>query len=108
MSELRIPRGAVVVREMLAHGYSEFPSLVIPGRDKQVSARDRKSHVGVVIAMGPHRQTKKGVEVDPGFVVGDVVTWHWETHEKSWTRPWPPDGEDACWLPTDCIDGVVG
>jgi co-chaperonin GroES (HSP10) len=75
--------------------------LIIPSRD----ARDRETHRGVVLALGPPAQVN-GHDVPHGFNVGDEVVFHWEHNEIGHTRPWT-DGKDACWIPHHCVDAVI-
>jgi co-chaperonin GroES (HSP10) len=96
----------VVVREDYASDYAEYKHIVIPDRDAKQAARDRKSHVGTVLAMGAPAQTSQGVDVPHGFDVGDRVCFHWVNYEAGFTRPWT-DGEMACWIPQAAVDGVV-
>lgn len=106
--KVRLLRGQVVVRE---DKDAEFRHLciLVPGpstkHDKDAVPRSRAWHKGTVLAMGEPMRTEKGVEVEPGFDVGDTVFFHFDHHEKSWTRPWV-DGEEAVWVPQWCVDAV--
>jgi co-chaperonin GroES (HSP10) len=92
-------RGQVVVREI-----EEKSSIWTP----DPAPRQVKTHCGVVIAMGPPARTRKGrAEVPHGFRVGDVVQYHFEHHQETWTMPWPLDGKKVTWLAQHNVDGVV-
>ena len=101
----RLMRGQVVVREL---DVSASAVLWTPGQGK----RQERTHRGIVLGMGPPALTpvtwngKGGHPVDHGFKVGDVVQYHFNTHQEAWTMPWPPDGLPATWLPQESIDGV--
>ncbi len=111
MSEIRVMRGQVVIREDLDAAHRQFSHIVTlrsrDGDDAKAEQRARTSHRGVVLAMGPPARTKKDVEVDPGFKVGDEVYFVWSHLEKAWTRPWPDDGLDAAWVPQQNVLAVV-
>lgn len=94
---IRLLRGQCVVRELPPVS----SLLVLPA----ANPRDVKTHRGEVLAMGEPAQVN-GHDVPWGFKVGDVVQYHWEKLERAWTRPWL-DGEPACWMRQDEIDGVV-
>lgn len=95
---IRPLRGQVVIREIKeASGMLWTP---------EPDPRSVKTHRGVVLAMGAPARTSKGVEVPHGFQVGDVVQYHWVHRERDYTRPWT-DGEPACWIPQECVDGVI-
>lgn len=108
--KIRLLRGQVVVREDLKAGTEQYKHIVVPDvsskHDRDAVARGRSWHKGVVLAMGAAAMTKKGVEVPPDFKIGDTVLFHWDHHERSWTRPWA-DGEPAAWMPQHCVDAVV-
>lgn len=107
----RVLRGQVVIREELDAQHAEYRHIVVPraraGDDADGERRARTSHVGIVLAMGPPARTARGVEVTPGFAVGDRVVFHWGHLERAWTRPWPEDGLDACWIPQEFVDAVL-
>ena len=95
---VRLLRGQVVIREerhVSAHVWAPTPE----------NPRDVKTHRGRVLAMGPPAVTRKGHEVPHGFKVGDIVQFHFNHRERDFTRPWT-DGEDAVWVPQECVDGV--
>lgn len=96
---VRIMRGQVVVRE----DKSMSSIIEIVGDNP----RERKSHRGIVMAMGNPAITKHGHEVAWGFDVGQMVQWHFEKHEGARTRIWPEDGKEAIWLMQQEIDGVI-
>lgn len=67
---VRVLRGRVVIRE------SEPPQvgrIVVPQNYYDKHRRETKSHRGTVLALGAPQRTRKGVEVPPGFAVGDTV-----------------------------------
>lgn len=107
---IRLLRGQVVVREDLKADTDRYTHIVVPDvstrDDKHAIARARGWHRGKVLAVGPLAQTKKGIEVDRGFGVGDTVLFHWEHHEAGFTRMWE-DGELAAWVPQFCVDAVI-
>lgn len=92
--KIRLLRGQVVVRERY-----DVASKVLWTPDP--NDRHTKTHTGEVLAMGPPIRG-----IDPGFVVGDVVQFHFEHNREAWTRPWPLDGEMAIWVPQSCVDAV--
>lgn len=107
---IRLMRGQVVVREELNADTAHLTHIIVPGVSNSdlndAIDRNRTWHRGKVLAMGPPSRTRKGrAEVPHGFVVGDTVLFHWEHHEKSFTREWI-DGEPAAWLSQRCIDAV--
>lgn len=108
--QIRLLRGQCVIREDLRADYRKYSSIFVPDvwttDDKDAVARARTWHQGVVLALGAPVLTAGGAEVPPGYAVGDTVVFHWEHHEKAYTRPWV-DGENACWIPQGCVDGVV-
>jgi hypothetical protein len=67
--------------------------------------RETKTHTGVVLGMGAPSLTKGGAEVPQGFVVGDVVQYHFEHHQAAATRVWT-DGKLAHVVPQWCVDAV--
>lgn len=107
---VRLLRGMVVIREHLDADVEHFKHIIVPGvstrNDRDAVARNRTWHRGEVLAMGPPAKTAKGVEVEPGFEVGSVVVFHFDHHEKAWTRPWV-DGKNAVWCPQQMIDAVI-
>src|SRR5258706_5210064 len=100
--EVRLMRGQVVIREDKNTLQREYQNIIVP----EAQDRERTSHRGVVLAMGPPMQTKRGVDVPHGFMVGDVVQFHWEHLEKAWTNRWT-DGLMAAWVPQKFVDAVV-
>lgn len=106
---IRLLRGQVVIREHLYAGYDQYPSIIIPDvstrHDKDAIARERTWHRGEVLAAGPPALHGPH-EVPQEFKVGDLVIFHFEHLEKSWTRPWS-DGKDATWVPQSCVDAVL-
>lgn len=100
-------RGQVVVREDVKAHYST--SIIVPDT-VMANERSRKTHRGVVIAVGrPARvhANRPSAEVPHGFAPGDEVVYHYTHNEKAHTRKWPPDGEDATWVPQGNIDAVI-
>ena len=96
--KIRPMRGQVVVREVAAS-----PSSVL--WTPEMRAREVRTHTGRVLAMGPPARTAGGVEVAPGFSVGDLIQWHFTSNEANATRVWE-DGEPAVWVPQVNVDGV--
>ncbi len=90
-------RGQVVIQEI-----SPQASAVLwtpaPG------LRDVETHTGRVLAMGPPARTPTGAEVEHGFVVGDLVQYHFTHLEEAATNTW--NGEKAVWVPQQNVDGV--
>jgi hypothetical protein len=79
--------------------------------------RDRTSHRGRVVAMGPPAETKRGVPIAPTFTVGDEVLFVFDKLSDrdgghgSWTEDarrgqWPPTGEDVVWIAQEEVIGV--
>jgi co-chaperonin GroES (HSP10) len=95
---IRLLRGQVAIREIKA----EERGIWIPDPS---NPREVLTHRGRVLGMGEPAQINSH-DVPWGFVVGDVVVYHHEKWEKGATRPWPADGEDACWMHQSEIDGV--
>lgn len=95
---IRLLRARVVIRENISH------SSVLWTPDG--NPRDRKTHRGVVLGMGPPGLNKWGHEVPWGFAVGDEVLYHFEQHEGAATKDWI-DGRPAHWLPQFSVDAVV-
>jgi co-chaperonin GroES (HSP10) len=96
---IRLMRGQVVVRET-----TPKPSDTIWTPDP--TARQVKTHRGIVLGVGPPALEFNAVEVPHGFNVGDEVIYHFQHHQDAHTRPWT-DGRDATWLPQYCVDGVI-
>lgn len=68
--------------------------------------REVRTHRGIVLAVGDG--TYYGKHVIPMPVrVGDVVQYHWESHEESATIVWPEDGKRAVIVPQWCVDAVI-
>lgn len=107
---MRLLRGRVVVREDLKADTAQYKHIVVPDvstqHDKDAIARARTWHRGKVLQVGPPALTVDGVEVPQEFKEGDDVIFHFEHHEKSWTRPWS-DGEPAIWVPQQAVDAVI-
>lgn len=105
---IRITRGWVVVREEKRRS-----SVIIdPG---VASPREIVTHRGVVLAMGnpailhgtlADHETPADHEVPHGFVVGDMVQFHFAGHEGGRTHEWE-DGKPAVWLAQHEIDAVI-
>lgn len=93
-------RGQVVLREVDA----TTSDLWLPKADPK--SRDLKTHKGVVIALGPPALLYDKHEVPHHFEVGDVVQYHFQHNLEGATRPWPPDGKPATWIPQFDVDGV--
>ena len=106
---MRLLRGQVVVREDMTP-HDRAGRIIIPAvsnsDEKHAVSRRRDWHVGEGIAMGPPAQTKRGADVPHGFTVGDRVLFHWVHNEANFTLPWI-DGQPACWVPQEAIDGVI-
>jgi hypothetical protein len=99
---LRLMRGQVVVRELDA----ATDALWTP----EPSARQVKTHRGVVLGMGPPARLTEhpdSPEVPHGFGVGAVVQYHFGAMgtQAARTRAWL-DGEPATWLTQAEIDAV--
>jgi co-chaperonin GroES (HSP10) len=95
---VRVLRGRVVVREHK----EESVTLWTPEGDPRV----KLTHRGTVLGVGPGAYTKKGVEVDIGVSVGDVVQFHFEGTERGRIAPWT-DGEPALYLAQREVDAVI-
>jgi hypothetical protein len=100
---LRLMRGQVVVREEIP---PPSPALWTP----EQGPRQVKTHRGVVLGLGPPARLTEhpaSPEVPHGFVVGDVVQYHFAAvgTQASRTRGWV-DGKPATWLHQGEIDGV--
>jgi co-chaperonin GroES (HSP10) len=67
---VRVLRGRAIIREAEP---LQLGRIIIPQDYYDKHRRDTKSHRGVVLDMGAPQLTRKGVEVPPGFRVGDVV-----------------------------------
>jgi co-chaperonin GroES (HSP10) len=100
---IRLLRGQVVVRELTERRYGP---IIIPDSAQDSAHKESTSHRGTVLAMGAPATMPNGVEVDPGYTVGDTVQFHWEHNEVNYTGPWE-DGKFACWLSQHCIDAVI-
>lgn len=97
---MRLLRGRVVIREIT--GRSTVLWTPAPG------LRDVRTHVGRVLAMGPAALSASRAdarEVEPGFVVGDVVQYHFTHLEELATNFW--DGKRAHWIPQENVDAVI-
>lgn len=103
MQKIRLLRGQVVIREDVHADTSHFKSIVVP---YMTNGRDKPWHRGRVLQVGPPALTSKGAEVPYEFGVGDEVIYHFNHHQKAWTRPWV-DGKDATWIPQQLVSGVV-
>lgn len=99
--KIRLLPGQVVVRELLDRG-----TIIVPVTSEKLIRSEARSHRGVVLAMGSPAKTPSGIEIPKGFSVGDIVYFHWIHNESKFTRPWPPDALDACWIPQEAIDAV--
>lgn len=98
--KIRLLPGQVVIREERREP-SERLWTPTPG------ARETRTHTGRVLALGPPaRLNGSGVEVPHGFVVGDLVQYHFTSHQDAATRTWPPDGKPATWVQQENVDGV--
>jgi len=105
MSEWQLLQGRVAVVEL--HERSPLIHRV-DGYDK-THERDRTSHRGRIVAMGPPAETKKGAVIAPDFGVGDEVQFvfdqlsdHYGGH-GSWKESaregvWPPTGEKIFYI----------
>jgi len=100
---IRPMRGQVVVREVEV---SPSGALWTP----TPGARQVKTHTGRVLALGPPARLTEhpgSPEVPHGFVVGDLVQYHFGAvgTQEARTRAWS-DGKPATWLTQAEIDGV--
>jgi hypothetical protein len=93
-------RGQVVLREL----DSVISDLWLPSEDPK--SRYVKTHRGLVIALGSPALLYDKYEVPYHFHVGDIVQYHYRANLDATTRPWPPDGKLATWVPQFDIDGV--
>ena len=100
LAVIRLMRGQVVIREQ-ANSLSRSIWTPVQG-ERQVSI-----HRGVVLGIGAPAELPNGVPIPHGFVVGDVVQYHFIHHKEAHTRPWPPDGLSATWVPQQCVDAVI-
>jgi co-chaperonin GroES (HSP10) len=91
-------RGRVVVREII----EDSRSLWTP----QGNPRERLTHRGIVLALGPPALTPLGAEVPYEYDVGAVVQFHFAGTEKGRIAPWT-DGEPALWMAWFEIDAVI-
>jgi hypothetical protein len=98
---IRLLPGQVVIREV-DPAPSESLWTPAPGE------RERHTHTGVVLAVGPPARTHggTGAEVPHDFAVGDLVQYHFTSHKGAATRAWPLDGRPAAWIPQENVDGV--
>jgi len=96
---VRLMRGQCVVREA-----GEARSSVLWTPDE--SQREVQTHRGVVLGLGPPAEMD-GVPQPWGVEVGDVVQYHYIHNRAAHTRPWPPDGLRATWVPQSCVDAVI-
>lgn len=104
-------RGRVAIREL-----HYTPSRIVqPDGYAKTHERDRTSHRGLVLAMGPPAQTRKGVDVVPDFQPGDVVLFVFDAPnadlvqgggatEQARTGIWPADGGPCVWI---CQEEVI-
>ena len=102
---VRLLRGRVIVREL-----DPTSSIWMPVQ----TARNVRTHRGVVLGMGPPAVQEfvvdgvsRLVDVPHGFKVGDVVQYHFEHHQEAWTQVWPPDGKLATLIAQEFVDAVV-
>lgn len=71
-------RGRVLIAKSVHDAAKEErlrSGLIIPAT--AFNPRADKSHRGRVLAMGPPARTKRGVEIQPDFRVGDEVLYVW-------------------------------
>ncbi len=98
--KIRLMPGQVVIRE-------ETPEASAVLWTPTPGARETHTHTGRVLAHGPPaRVNGTGAEVPHGFTVGDLVQYHFTSHEGVATNVWPLDGKVAVWLPQENVDGV--
>jgi co-chaperonin GroES (HSP10) len=116
--KLRLLPGRVAIREDLPE---KVGAIVLPGGYHQAHERDRRSHRGIVLAVGPPARTRKGVEVPLGFGPGDVVHFVFDSApaygdasrlgvggatEKARRGVWPKDGLPCTWVAQEEIVAV--
>lgn len=98
---MKLLRGRIVIREIR----EPRGPLWTPDPNPKVV----HTHVGRVLAMGPAALSSSRAEareVAPGFVVGDVVQYHFTHLEKLATNLWE-DGKKAHWIPQENVDAVI-
>jgi hypothetical protein len=99
--KIRLMRGQVVVREV-----TRARSSLLWTPDP--TARQQKTHTGVVLGLGPPARLTdhpNSPEVFHGFQVGDIVQYHFTSHQEAATREWT-DGKPATWIPQMNVDCV--
>ena len=116
--KLRLLRGRVAIREDLP---TSIGAIVLPGGYHQAHERDRRSHRGIVLAVGDPAVTRKGVEVPLGFGPGDVVHFVFDSApaygealrlgvggatEAARKGVWPGDGMPCTWVAQEEVVGV--
>lgn len=67
--------------------------------------RAKSSHRGTVLAMGAPALSKKGIEIPPGFEVGDEVQYVYVHNQQEFTKEWI-DGGVCTWVPQECVIAV--
>jgi co-chaperonin GroES (HSP10) len=102
---IRLLRGRVAIREILP---TKSGRIVLPDDYHDKHERDRTSHRGLVLAMGPPARTASGAEVTPGFAPGDVVHFVFALHgtEASRVNTWPADGGRVVWVAQEEVTAV--
>jgi co-chaperonin GroES (HSP10) len=100
---LRPLRGRVAIREL----HDKPTTIVLPDGYHKAHERDRTSHRGVVLGMGPPARTRKGAEVAAEFTEGSTVRFVFDADngvegggftEAARTAVWPPDGGPCVWV----------
>jgi co-chaperonin GroES (HSP10) len=80
--------------------------IVIDTRDPRSDPSIARTHRGTVLAVGPGTFTRKGVVVEAGVSVGDVVQYHFEAHEEGRTFSWGEWDRVLCLAQRE-IDAIV-
>ena len=97
-------RGRVAIRELLS---KQEGRIILPDDYHDRHERDRTSHRGIVLGLGPPARTRAGVEVPPEFLVGDTVLFVFDADngvqgggftEKARAGVWPVDGGPCTWV----------
>jgi hypothetical protein len=106
-------RGRVVIRPIIE---TQIGSLHLPQMhrdwqreaDRYAGKKAQSSHRGIVVAMGdPVTHHPSGVDIPPGFEVGDEVFYVWSHNEKEFTKPWGDGSFEVAWVPQMNVLGVV-
>lgn len=100
---VRLMRGQCVVRDV--QEVTTKAGLILLWKDPK--SKQVRTHRGRVIALGPPSLIYDRFEVPWEFEVGALIQFHMNHHWDAHTRPWPPDGIDALWIPQNSIDAVI-